>query len=147
MAENTILFDLAALVRPTTAFRDADGQEYPFLQPDDFGFVEAARLQTAEAARQAARERYDADNADVAAAEDYRAALRDITAVILPTLPEARRLTLNDKAMLRLLARWQESLVVPISAGAATGPASATTSADSAPTSAAITPATRKRAS
>ena len=147
MSESTVIFDLAALVRPQAVFRDADGAEYPLLQPDDFGFVEMARLQQAEQVRQEARARYDADNADVAAAEEHRAGLRQIMAVILPTLPDERRERLSDKTMMRLLGRWQETLVVPISAGAASGPASATTSERSQPTSAATTPATRSKAS
>ena len=147
MAESTVIFDLAALVRPAPTFRDADGSEYPFLAPDDFGFVEMARLQAAEETRTAARARYDADNTDVAAAEEHRAGLRQIMAVILPTLPDDRRERLSDKTMMRRLGRWQETLVVPISAGAATGPAPATTSERSQPTSAATTPATRSKAS
>src|SRR5690242_4397974 len=96
MAESTVIFDLAALVRPAPTFRDADGVEYPFLAPDDFGFVEMARLQAAQETRTAARERYDADNTDVAAAEEHRAGLRQIMAVILPTLPDERRERLSD---------------------------------------------------
>ena len=110
MATEIQTLDLSALLPVRHKFKGADGKAYEFKSRTEFGAVDYARLMRLQNKAQAAVDRLNAEAGDpVKAAEDMEAAFYDLTAMILPDVPEEHIHAMNMGQMNLIWEFWQKN--------------------------------------